>query len=362
MHRELKVVRPGGAAGEPAEGWFEREVLGLVAPGPAAVLAKLDPRLLARATEIRLRRGRPLVVGRPDGDRMVRPDGRAADEPASAYIVTGEDVAATVELISGYSLYAWEEELRNGFITVPGGHRVGICGRAVLQDGRVRTLRSISALNFRLSREIAGSADPVMPYLVSNGRVRSALIVSPPGAGKTTILRDAVRQLSDGIPRLGFQGVTVGVVDERSELAGSYEGVPQRCVGVRTDVLDACPKAEGMMMLIRSMSPRVLATDELGRPADLEAVREAASAGVAVLASAHGRDLGDVAARPLLGALLRERLFERLVVLGVSLGPGTVELVHDAVGDVPLRKGPIPPSGGPPDGATPNRPGGGGSS
>lgn len=174
-----------------------------------------------------------------------------------------------------------EEELRKGFITIPGGHRIGLAGRTVLSGGGVEHLRDITGFNVRIAREVPGIADGVLPYLLDKGRQRMmhTLILSPPQHGKTTLLRDLARQISLGElgKREGIRpGLKVGIVDERSEIAGSRRGVPAFDVGPRTDVLDGCPKAEGMMMMIRSLSPDVLIADEIGRPEDAEAVTEPA--------------------------------------------------------------------------------------
>jgi stage III sporulation protein AA len=180
----------------------------------------------------------------------------------------------------------------------------------------------------RIAREIPGASDGIIPYLLNEQRPYNTLIISPPQCGKTTILRDIVRQLSNGIPGK-FKGVKVGVVDERSEIAGTYEGVPQKNVGIRTDVLDACPKAEGMIMLIRSMSPQVIVADEIGKIEDVYAIGEAVQAGVNLIVSVHGADIEQIKRRPSMNQLLHERIFERYVVLGCSRGVGTVEGIYD---------------------------------
>lgn len=305
--------------------WPE-EILAVVAP-PLRDILRLTP---GEAEEIRIRVGQPLGLRNARGDVFVTRDGTITSCVADAYRVRVEDVQRTVELITGSSLYALEEELRSGYITISGGHRVGLAGEAVIMDGQVKTMKNISSLNIRVAREIKGCASLLLPYLLGNNRhVLHTLIISPPKCGKTTVLRDVVRQLSQGIPELGFGGVQVGVVDERSEIAGCYRGRPQKDVGPRTDVLDACPKAQGMIMLVRAMSPQVVATDELGKEEDAVAVAEVLNAGITLIATAHGHDLEEVARRPLLRDLVRERVFQRYVVLGTSLGPGTVEHVFD---------------------------------
>lgn len=306
---------------------FAVEVLGKLAPRVAEVLQSATPGLRSPLEEIRLREGRPLHLVLTQGDCFVGSDGRAVPDPRGAWCAGRDDLQRTFQLMTGGSVYAWEDEVRSGFLTLFGGHRVGVTGRAVTEAGRIRTLKHVAGLNIRIAREVIGCAGPVLPHIVAGGRVLSTLIISPPQAGKTTVLRDLVRQISYGAP--GLRGCKVGLVDERSEVAGCWEGVPQRDMGPRTDVLDACPKAEGLMLLVRSLSPQVVAVDEIGRAADAEAVLEALHAGVAVVATAHGSSLEDVSRRPALTELVRSGAFDRAVILGRSHGPGTVEAVVD---------------------------------
>lgn len=304
------------------------EVTSFFSPRLRSIFLGLPLDVWKRLEEIRLRLGRPLALNLGEGEVFVDARGRVVDVGA-ACTVTADDLQRTVQLITGASLYAVEDELRQGFVTVAGGHRVGFAGRVILDGRKVRTIKHLAALNFRVSREVRGAADAVMPLLIDGGAVRHTLIVSPPRAGKTTLLRDAVRQLSTGIPALGFPGVTVGLVDERSEVAGCFRGVPQRDVGLRTDVLDACPKAEGMMMLLRALSPRVIATDEIGRPEDVDALKEVLNAGVSILATAHAASVDELRRRPVFRDLLALGIVERFIILGRSRGPGTVEAVVD---------------------------------
>ncbi len=318
---------PGRAAGCVVQPPDRTEILGYLAPAIRRPIERLGSDLWARAEEVRLRRERPLSVVTDSGDAWLSPLGLPTSDPAAAYVVTADDTRKTLSLVSQGSVYALEEEFRNGFVTIPGGHRVGLSGRALLDDGRLRTITHVAGLSFRLSREVKGAARPVLGRLTRAGRPRSTLVISPPGCGKTTFLRDMVRLLSDGVPEMGLRGLRVGLVDERSEVAACYEGVPQRDVGLRTDVLDACPKAQGVFLLLRSMSPEIIAADEIGRPEDALALNEAASAGVAVVATAHGSSVEDLRARPMLRGLLESGLFELFVVLSRRNGPGTVEAV-----------------------------------
>ena len=309
------------------------EILDYLAPAVRRSIERLGADLWSRTEEIRLRRERPLSLVTDTGDVWLSPQGLPTSEPTAAYVVSGEDTRKTISLVSQGSVYALEEEFRNGFVTIPGGHRVGLAGRALLDGGRLRTITHVAGLSFRLSREVRGVARPVLSRVLSGSRrPRSSLIISPPGCGKTTFLRDLIRLLSDGQPEFGSPGLRVGLVDERSEVAACYEGVPQRDVGLRTDVLDACPKAEGVFLLLRAMSPEVVAADEIGRPEDAFALHEAAGAGAAVIATAHGTCPEDLARRPMLRQLLESGLFEVFVVLSRRQGPGTIEAVTESWG------------------------------
>ena len=273
--------------------------------------------------EIRLRVGRPLFLTYDGGECFLRNRG---EEP---YVVTQEDLKETLEYVTGYSLYAYEEEIRQGFISVQGGHRVGVTGKVILDGGKIRGMKYISCINVRLAHEIQGCAEEVMPYIQTKDWVAHTLIISPPRCGKTTLLRDIIRQISNG--REGIPGQTVGVVDERCELAGCYQGVPQNDVGMRTDVLDGCPKSEGMLMLIRSMAPAVVAVDEIGGKEDIKAVEYVRNCGCALAATAHGNSLEELKERAGFRELLEEKTFERLVFLSRKREcRGKVEVVYDS--------------------------------
>ncbi|MCR4401746.1 MAG: stage III sporulation protein AA [Firmicutes bacterium] len=295
-----------------------------------SALLTLPTELLARTHEIRLRRGRPVMLIAGRDEAFLASQGGVARGPEECYILSDQEAVAALQLMAGASVYAFDDELRQGYITLRGGHRVGIVGRAVVQDGAVKIIKDISGFCIRVSHEVLGAADAVMPHLVkSRDRLFHTLIVSPPRCGKTTLLRDIARQASDGAPSLGLSGLRVGIVDERSEIAACFAGLPQNTVGLRTDVLDACPKAAGMIMLVRSMSPDLVATDEIGREEDAVAVREVMNAGVSVVVTAHGESHEDVARRPALRCLFEAQMFERVVILSSAEGPGTVETILD---------------------------------
>jgi stage III sporulation protein AA len=311
---------------------FAKEVLPYIPHPLKDYLTGMPQPAVTKLQEIRLRIGKPVILELDTGSYFLSTRGLALTPKENDPIFADEVlVGKTLQLISSSSFYALEEEMRHGFLTLQGGHRVGFTGEAIVEQGRLKALKNISSLNFRITREILGAADELMEFIIEahTQQPLHTLIISPPGCGKTTLLRDIVRQFSDGIPSLGFSGITVGLVDERSEVAGSMGGVPQKNIGYRTDVLDRCPKAEGMMLLLRSMSPRVIAADELGRPEDVTAVLEVINAGVVVLATAHGRDMHEIKRRPIIRQLLQQSIFERIIILSRRLGPGTVEDILD---------------------------------
>lgn len=257
--------------------------------------------------EIRCRTGRPLelIVSGGLWRRLDR------DMP----VFQPEQAGELLQKIGRYSLYALEEELRRGYITIQGGHRIGLAGHVITENGHVLRLRDVTFFNIRLARQKIGAALPLVPYLYKKGRWQSLLIVGAPQTGKTTLLRDLARIISEGLSERYIAAQKTGIVDERSEIAGCVAGIPQNRIGDRTDVLDACPKAEGMMMMIRSMSPDVLIVDEIGRRDDTEALFEALNAGVTVMATAHGLTIEQLNSRPSLGSLIESQLFERYVIL-----------------------------------------------
>ena len=259
-------------------------------------------------TEIRLRVDKPLIIKTKHGEYSIDEKGKFSKSHLENYAPTIEDIRETIERISQYSFYAFESELQLGYITLPGGHRVGVVGQAVVENGVVQTWKYISGLNIRVAHSALGCANDVLPHILGSFGFLHTMIISPPGFGKTTLLRDIVRQISN-------YGLTVGLVDERSEVAGCFQGVAQNDVGFRTDVLDGCPKALAMVMLLRGMSPDVIAVDELGGEQDARAVDTVLNAGVKLLCTAHGNNVEDAMANPSLSQMLSRGIFERFIVL-----------------------------------------------
>ncbi len=227
------------------------------------------------------------------------------DAPLSA-----DMVRRTAERMCQNSVYARQGDLKNGFVTLMGGHRAGICGHTVLENGSVHHLTDISAVNLRVAHQILGAADDILPKIVQDGDVFNTLILSPPAAGKTTLLRDIARQLGGGTHHF-----RVGIADERGEIAAMYRGVAQNDVGFLSDVYDGCPKAEGMRMLLRGMSPAVLITDEISTEADVAAVCEAVYSGVRVICTMHGFGREDALLKAGIGTLLKNGIFRRVITL-----------------------------------------------
>lgn len=255
----------------------------------------------SRAEELRLRAGRALSV-------TVLGDELSLSGPP----VTGEDLALTVEIATRASPAHALGRLKQGYFTVKGGHRVGLCGSLESEDGGGVDLEDLSSLNIRVARAVPGCAAGLLPALAPGGLFDSALILAPPGGGKTTLLRDLCRLLSDGV---GVRPLRVGLCDERGEVAALWGGEPRFDVGGRTDVVEGGSKARGLLMLLRGMNPQVLCCDEITDPADLPALTACAHCGCKLLCTAHAGGAEDLAARPLYRRLLELRLFRRAVVL-----------------------------------------------
>ena len=279
----------------------------------------------SKLQEVRLRIGKPLIVIADNIEFILHKT------------MEKEDLMEILEYVSNYSLHAFENELKQGFITIEGGHRVGVTGQVLIENGEVKNIKHISSMNIRISHEILNCADVILPYITRNKQICNTLIISPPRCGKTTLLRDLVRQVSDG-NRL-VKGCTVGVVDERSELGGCYLGVPQNQLGIRTDVLDNCPKSKGMLMLIRSMSPQVIAVDELGSLEDIHALEYAMHCGCRMVATVHAASMEELRAKPLFEQMVKERRFERYVVLGNQHRIGEINGIYDDRGSLLFEEG-----------------------
>ncbi len=284
-------------------------ILNILPKNIAGQINQIPPKQKEELEEIRIRINRPIEITLKGAPRFL------------SYMIQPEDAVHLLNKISQFSIYTLEEELKRGYITVSGGHRIGLAGKVILEEGKVKAIRDIASFNIRIAREKIGIAEPIIPYIFQ-GNWLNTMVIGPPQTGKTTLLRDIARIISSGngiIP-----ACKVGIVDERSEIAGCVNGIPQLTFGVRVDILDACPKAEGMMMMIRSMSPDVLIVDEIGRREDAEAILEAVHAGIKLIMTTHGTSLEEIRNRPSLRDILNQEIFHRFIVLNRKSGPGTV--------------------------------------
>lgn len=307
------------------------EIFPFLIPGIREVIQKININELNNLEEIRLRAGKPLMVFYKKNDWFVTGNGRLTRSLSEAYLVEQREIIKTLELMSENSIYAYQDEIKSGYITLRGGHRIGLSGKVVLQEGKIRNIKDFNGLNIRIAKEIRGCAKNIIKYIIKNSSdIYNTLIVGPPQCGKTTILRDLSRMLSSGEQEYDFNGMKVGIVDERSEIAACCKGVPQNDVGYRTDVMDGCPKVLGMEMLLRSMSPGIIITDEIGTHGDKDAVLKVLNSGIKIIASAHGYNITELKMREELLSLIKSAAFERYIVLSSRNGPGTLEEVVDA--------------------------------
>ena len=281
--------------------------------------------------EIRLRVNKPLIINGDLIDYFYNDKTKKLDKNMdNAYVVTKEDIEQTFQIICKYSIHSFMDDIKKGFVTLRGGHRVGIVGKAIVENGKVENIKYISSLNIRISKEIKNCSDKVMNHIVKGStKINNTIIISPPQCGKTTLLRDIVRNLSNGNDKFNFKGVKVALIDERNEIAGSYLGVAQMDVGIRTDIIETCPKDIGIMMVLRSMSPNVIVTDEIGTEKDIKALYTALNGGVGLIPTVHGDSIEDIKNRKELKNLLDEELFKKVILLSAKKGPGTIEKIYD---------------------------------
>ena len=264
-----------------------------------------NPQIEENLQEIRVRVGRPILLKARETEAIVQ------------YLVTQQEILQTLEKLCDNSIYAYKNQISQGFITVRGGHRIGIAGTAVVENEEVQNLKYITSLNFRIAREVLNCSNRILKEIidVKNNDIYNTLIVSPPGKGKTTILRDTIRRLSNGIEEWNFRGKTCGVVDERGEIAAIYRGIPQNDIGIRTDVIENISKSKGMKMLIRSMAPEIIACDEIGSKEDVQAIKEAISSGVKGIFTLHGKNLEDVKNNSDVNSLIENKQIEKVIFI-----------------------------------------------
>lgn len=303
---------------------IKEEIIFAVSENIKQVLNKLPEETFDICEEFRIRAERPLSVKVRGRYFYITKRGGVTERPEEGFCPDMRDISSTMEILSGYSLYAFSEEIRKGFVTINGGHRVGISGSAVTSKGEVIDIRRITSLNIRVSHQIYGCADGIFPVV----KGKNAIIISPPGCGKTTLLRDLIRLLSNS-------GINISVVDERSEIGGGFNGTARNDCGINTDILDGCPKQKGMEMMLRSMGPQYIAVDEIGGEEDSRIIEEIINCGVNVICTAHGRTEKDVLERKAMKFLAEKKAFDIYIFLH---GVGQIKNITDSNFN-PLKRG-----------------------
>lgn len=291
------------------------------------LLHQIPPRMKQQTHEIRFRVNCPVSLVLADAVFFLNNNGPPSVRLGeNAVRVKGSDLQETFARLCDYSVYAYQNEIRQGYLTYRGGHRAGLCGTAVSDGGQIVSIRDISSMNLRIARQIYGAASPLIEQL-GNRLGEGLLLAGPPGCGKTTLLRDICRQISQGV--LGNQR-KVAVIDERGEIAASYCGEPQNDLGPCCDVLDGYPKGEGILQAIRCLSPSVVVCDEIGSREEIEAVQQGVNAGASLIASIHAGSVRQLLRRPQGKALLQTGAFPWVALMGHQDGFGSITGIFKA--------------------------------
>ena len=268
-------------------------------------LLQENPQIANELQEIRIRVDKPIILKLREKDLILQ------------YNILQTEILQIVERLCENSIYAYKNQICEGFITIKGRHRVGLTGSCVIENGKITNIKYISSLNIRIAREVKNCSTRILREIIDieNKTIYNSIIVAPPGRGKTTILRDIIRRLSDGIEEINFRGKTCGVVDERGEIAAMYKGAPQNDVGIRTDIIENVSKNKGIHMLIRTMAPEIIACDEIGSKEDVEAIHYALYSGVKGIFTMHGKNVEDIKNNKQIYELIENREIQKIIFL-----------------------------------------------
>ena len=266
---------------------------------PPEIMQYLEKIQASYITEIRLRVNQKLRIRLLDKEKVFE------------YVVKSQDMTEILKRVSNNSIYSIQDNINSGYITAYGGNRIGISGEVVQENGRVKNIKNVTSMNIRIAHEIIGCSNSIINRICVNEKVQNTLIISPPGKGKTTMLRDVIRNVSSS-------GENVGIVDERYEIANVYQGKPTLNIGPRTDVISGISKEKGINTLVRCMGIDVIATDEIGGFEDCSAILNASMCGVSVIATAHGSAYQDLPYD--LQQLVNKGVFKLIIYLSSDIG------------------------------------------
>lgn len=267
----------------------------------------LDKKVFEKISEIRIRVNKNIIIKLFDIDIILN------------YIVTIEDIKKILEKITNFSIYSMQDDINQGYITIKGGHRIGLCGTSVVENEKIVNVKNISSINIRLARQIIGVSDHLYRKIYFN-EFENTLIVSSPGCGKTTLLRDLIRNLSN-------KKYNVCVIDERLEIGATYNGIMQMNLGIRTDLINRCKKHLGIINAIRSMGPDIIAVDEIGSIEDVQAIKQAIYSGVKLICTMHGNSIDDIYLNNI-GSLVSMNCFKYVILLKKDIRPGIIDKIY----------------------------------